>query len=163
MQPADAGQASLQGTQIQAQGAHAVQIPTFTTKGQQVGHALDAVHEMSIQLAAHLDEARPRAAQQGVYQQGQAQAGQDQEQEQGQGQPGVKAGQQDTGQGHYQEGYQRRRQGAQVKLFQRLDVGDDARKKVTAAVGKQAGRGQGLQPGVEPDPQAGQEAKGEVV
>jgi len=129
VQPADARQAPLQASQLAAQGLHPGQVLDLAAKGQQVGHTLDAVHQVRVQLAPHPHQARPAVAHEQVHHKGQTRAGQEQEREHGQGQPWVKAAQQQAHQGRRKQGHQGRRQGAQIKVLERLDVGLDTREQ----------------------------------
>ena len=62
-----------------------------------------------------------------------------------------------------QDGGEGRRQGAHIKIFQRLDIAQDARQQIPAAVAQQPRRGQRLQRLVKPDPQARQQPESGLV
>ena len=163
LQPPDAGHPCLQTRQIEAQPLYAAQVASLCAESQQIGHPLDAVHQQAVQLCADADQVQPGAPRQSLCQQRQGGAGQQQRHQQGEGQPGIKGAHQENHQQSHQQGHNGWGQHAQVEILQGLDVGHDARQQVSTPVLHQACRGQWLQRAVEPDPEAGQQAKGDLV
>ncbi len=75
----------------------------------------------------------------------------------------MEAAQQQSGREGHQDGDERRGNDAQVEILQGLDVSHDARQQVAATILEEPGRGQRFERGVEPDPQPGQQAEGDVM
>ena len=61
------------------------------------------------------------------------------------------------------DGGQRRRNDADVEIFQRFHITDDAGKQIACAEVHQAGGGEGFEFFVEPDAQFGEQAEGDIV
>ena len=76
---------------------------------------------------------------------------------------GSKAPSEQAGERRHERGDHRRDDDAGVEVLERVDVGHDPRQQVAAAVSGQAGRGERLDGGEEPDPQVGQDREGRAM
>ena len=133
-------------------------------EGDEVGQARDLVDEVGVEVAARRDRCRRRGARQATRDERQDDAGTGQERDEDDAEDRIaKRTEQQPAEDRHEDGHDRRQDHPDVEVLERADVGDDPREEVAAAPVGQAGRGERLDGGEEPDPEVGQDLERRAV
>ena len=116
---------------------------------QEIGHALDAVHQQRLQPRPVGRDLLPQAPIEPGDDEWKQNAGKQEEQDERQRQRAVESGEKERDAGRHENSDQRRAQAAHVKRLQGRHVADNSAEQVAAAVLLQAGRRQRLQRRIE--------------
>ena len=131
--------------------------------GEQVCHALNAVHETGVHVCAQGDGLLCRAAAEDLREGGQDNAEAEEKDQENRSKRRVERCEKYRGEKSNDHSGQRRRNNSHVEIFQCFHIADDAREQIACAEFHQAGGGEGFEFFVEPDAQAGKQAEGDIV
>jgi hypothetical protein len=157
------GHPVLHPVELAGEAANLAPLPLLAAEDEEVLHALHVVHDSRAQPRPQLQLPPAEAAREPAREERHAGARGEQEAHGGEGHRRAEGVEDEEGDRGDDERDDERRDDAQVEVLQLLDVLDDAREQVPAAVAEEAGGREGRQTGVEAGAQGPQQLERQVV